>query len=414
MRTTDSTDFYPRFVEKEIREALSDTRIVLVCGPRQSGKTTLVRKIAGNQIPFYSLDDPTTLEFAKNDPVGFVRNVDCVVIDEVHLARNLISAIKVSVDNDRRPGRFLLTGSANLFSLPWLADSLAGRMAIVNLYPLGQAEIRRTRPNFLNSIFSMQLPYIKSEVYGQELIRIVLAGGFPEAVNRERANRREAWHRDYAHAIVQRDVRDIARIDRHSLMPQLLSVLTGYSGKLVNYSTIGSLIDANHVTTQKYMQILENLFVIHTLQSWHSNRIKRTSKSRKLHFVDSGLMASLAGLSDYQLERNRTEFGTLLESFVCGELIKLASWEESAYRFSHFRDRDYHEVDIVIEDSNGFVVGIEVKASATLNSSDFSGLRHLASICGDKFTMGLILCDHEQTVSFGERMAAVPVSALWS
>lgn len=405
---------YPRFVEHRVREALDDTRIVLLCGPRQSGKTTLARQIAGHDIPFFTLDDPTVLEAASNDPVGFVRDLDRGVIDEVHRAPGLILAIKAAVDADPRPGRFLLTGSADLMTLPHLADSLAGRMEIIRLLPLAQAELQRRQSSFLERVFAGTAPEATAPVVGNDLVEVVLAGGYPEALARSTWRRRQDWHLDYVEAIIQRDVRDIAQIEQAHVMPRLLRVLAEYSGRLVNYSGFGAALGMNHVTTQKYVGVFESLYIVRTLQPWYTNRLKRLTKSPKLHFLDSGLLATLRDISPDRLTGERTLYGPLLESFVFNELLKLANWSDERYTFSHFRDKERNEVDIVIEDRRGRVVGVEVKASATVSRKNFSGLHRLATACGDRFILGLVLYDHDRTVPFGDRMVAAPVSILWS
>ncbi len=405
---------YPRFVKQRVQEALIDTRVVLLCGPRQSGKTTLARQIADEAIPFVTLDNATTLDAALADPVGFLRGLDRAVIDEIQRAPDLILAIKTAVDTDPRPGRFLLTGSANLMTLPRVADSLAGRMGIIRLLPLAQAELHDARPSFLDRVFAGKIPASRTPIVGDDLAETVFAGGYPEALTRSRWRRRQDWHLDYIEAIVQRDVRDIARIEQLSSMPRLLRVLAEHAGQLVNYSGFGAPLGMNHVTTQKYMGVFENLFLVHTLPPWYTNTLKRLTKSSKLHFLDAGLLAALRGIRPDHLRRDRTPFGPLLETFVLSELLKLATWADDRYAFSHFRDKEHNEVDIVIENGRGQIVGVEVKASATVSARDFSGLHRLAAGAGERFVMGLVLYDHDSSVPFDSQMAAVPISALWS
>ncbi|MFA1627480.1 ATP-binding protein [Rhizobium mongolense] len=403
---------YPRLVEQRVNDAMSDTRVVLIIGPRQSGKTTLAKKMAGAEMAYYTLDNATTLGAAQQDPVGFVRGMDRAIIDEVQRAPELLLAIKESVDTDQRPGRFLLTGSANLMTLPRVADSLAGRMEVVRLLPLAQSEIRSAEGNFLLDAFRNEVKTGDS-VIGDDLVITVLAGGYPEALGRKTWSRRQDWYMDYIQAIVQRDVRDVAQIEQIAQMPRLLRILAEHLGQLVNYSGIGAAIGMNHITTQKYVRIFENLFLARTLQPWFSNKLKRLTKTPKVHFLDSGLLASLRDLSLDRLKAERGQFGPLLETFVFAEILKLASGMEERFEFSHFRDKQQNEVDIVIEDRRGRIVGIEVKAAATVSNSDFSGLRMLAEASGDLFVSGFVLYDHQSVIPFGERLYAVPFSALW-
>jgi predicted AAA+ superfamily ATPase len=405
---------YPRHITDQIKESLADTRVVLIAGPRQAGKTTLAEQIAhGGGFSFFSLDNKTTLEAANDDPVGFIRETERAVIDEVQRAPELLLAIKESVDSDRRPGRFLLTGSANLMTLPRVADSLAGRMEVIRLLPLAVSEIEGTQKDFFGSIFHGQVPEPGKNVVGQSLVELVLAGGYPESLTRKTWLRRHNWHLDYIDAILSRDVRDIANVEDISRMPQLLRVMAEHAGNLINYSELGAGIELNHVTTRKYIGVFENLFLVRSLPSWHTNRLKRLIKTSKLHFLDAGLLAALREVVPQRVKEERGLFGPILESFVFSELLKLASWSGMRLSFSHFRDKEKNEVDIVIENARGRVVGIEVKAGATVNSHDLKGLRQLKEAAGEKFACGLVLYDHDKIIPFGERLFAAPLSILW-
>jgi hypothetical protein len=405
---------YPRFIERQLWQALSDTRVVLITGPRQAGKTTLAEKLARDDMPFLTLDDDTTLDTAQQDPVGFVRGLDRAVIDEVQRAPRLLLAIKRSVDIDKRPGRFLLTGSANLMTLPQVSDSLAGRMALAELLPLSQSELRGKSGTFLERVFQGKAPAVGEPVIGAELVRTVVSGGYPEVLERPSWARRQKWFLDYLKAIIERDVRHVAKVDHLRQMPRLLRILAQHSAQLVNYSSLGAPLAISHVTTQKYVGIFEKLYLLRTLPPWYDNEIKRLVKAPKLHFLDSGLLAALRNLSPEALAADRIAFGSLLETFVLAEILKLASWSGGHFEFHHFRDRYDNEVDIVIEDQDRRVVGIEVKSSATVTSEDFSGLRKLAQACGKRFTLGLVLYDHDTLVPFGERLFAAPISTLWN
>lgn len=404
---------YTRFQRQRIETALSDTRVVLIAGPRQAGKTTLAQAIAGEQLPFFTLDSATTLAAAREDPTGFIRGIDKAVIDEIQRAPDLLLAIKESVDNDQRPGRFLLTGSANLMTLPRVADSLAGRMEVARLLPLSQCELLDRSPTFLDDVFSGKLPEVRHAIIAENLLDTVLAGGYPEAVARASFQRRQDWYLNYIDAIVQRDVNELANLDYTQQVPRLIQALAHHSGELVNYSKIGGLLGLNYATTQKYVRVLEQLFLVCTLPSWQTNRLKRLIKTPKLHFVDSGLLAAEQNLSIEKLQQDRNLLGPLLETFVFSELQKSVSWHRDRFEISHFRDKQKNEVDIVIQNRNGHIVGIEVKASATVNNSDFSGLRKLAEAHSTEFVMGLVLHDHDQIIPFGEKLYAAPISVLW-
>lgn len=405
---------YPRLIKSRIEETLEDTRVVLLIGPRQSGKTTLAEEIARKRnMAFISFDDPNEHEAAARDPVGFLKGVGRVVIDEIQRVPELMLSIKREVDRDKRPGRFLLTGSTDMRALPKAADSLAGRMEVLRLMPLSQAEIRGGKGRLLDDAFSGMLA-MGDPVLGKDLVDLALAGGYPQALARDRWSRRRSWHENYVDAVVQRDIPDIANIAQPDRMRKLLNVLAEHSGKLANSSAIGAVHGMNHVTTLKYIRALENLHLIRLLEPWFTNRLKRLTKSPKLHFLDSGLLSALADLSPERIAKDRTAFGSILESFVIGEVLKIASWSDQRYSCYHFRDNGGAEVDLVVENARGEIVGIEIKASATVKSADFSGLNKLASACGDKFVQGMILYDHDKVVTFGEKLRAVPLASLWA
>lgn len=404
---------YQRFVAHRVAEALSDTPVILIVGPRRAGKTTLVRTMGEPDRTYVTLDDRTALDAARSDPTGFIRSLDRVTIDEIQRVPDLLLAIKKTVDDDYRPGRFLLTGSANVLTLPRVADSLAGRMETIRMLPLARAEITGHRPTFLERLFAGTLQGDRQAIVGDDLLQLVLRGGFPEAISRDSERRRQDWARSYLTSILTRDLRDIAEIEKLTQLPKFVRLLAEHSGQLVNYSRLGAGIDVSHKTGQRYVALLEQVFLVSTLQPWYTNALKRVTKTAKLHFLDSGLLASDTGLSFDRVKANRERFGSLLESFVFAEVLKLMSAFDLRLTPYHFRDQQMHEVDIVLERDDGMVVGIEVKSSATVKSSDFAGLHSLAAACGDRFAYGVVLYDSADLVPFGERLAAVPLSALW-
>jgi predicted AAA+ superfamily ATPase len=280
---------FERFVERRAEEALSDTPVVLIVGPRRAGKTTLVRKMGDAGRAYITLDDQTVLEAARSDPAGFIRGLDRAIIDEIQRAPDLLLAIKKTVDEDYRPGRFLLTGSANVLTLPRIADSLAGRMETIQMLPLAKAEVEGRPPTFLGRLFEGKLHNQREAILGDDLVRLVLLGGFPEAIGRESERRRHDWLRSYLASILTRDLRDIAEIEKLTELPKFVRLLAEHSGQLVNYSQFGAGINVSHKTGQRYVGLLEQVFLIATVQPWFTNTLKRMVKTPKLHFLDSGL-----------------------------------------------------------------------------------------------------------------------------
>jgi len=403
-----------RHVQGKIAIALQDTRVVLVVGPRQAGKTTLARLFASSDRPYITLDDPATLAAARSDPAGFIRGLEQAVIDEVQRAPDLLLAIKESVDKDQAPGRFLLTGSTNLMAMPLVADSLAGRLAVINLLPFAQAELAGTAGDLLDKLFDgAGLPAVADAVVGDDLMQRVLRGGYPEALRRTSTSRRQAWLQDYVALILDRDVRDIARVDQLDRLPRLLDVLAAHAGQLVNHNSYGAALGLSMPTAQKYVGILERLFLLRQIPPWSHNAVSRLTKTPKLHFLDTGLLAALRDVTAEQLHKDRTGYGPLLENFVVSEVLKLTTWSDKRLRISHFRTKDKDEVDLVIEDRRGRVIGIEVKASATVRATDLRGLRQLQAAVGDRFVHGLLLHDHDRITPFDEKLHAAPVSLLW-
>ncbi len=405
---------YPRFCQRRITTAMKDTPVVLLNGPRQSGKTTLAQQLANPNLPYFTLDDATTLAAARGDAQQFLAGLEGAVIDEVQRAPELLLALKLSVDRDRRPGRFVLTGSADILTLPRIADSLAGRMEVITLLPLSQAEVLAREPDFLAQAFAGRLSQPREWFSGADLVDAVLTGGFPEMLQRESPERRRAWARDYIGATLLRDVRDIAEATRLDALPRLLRLLAGHAAQLVNFSQLGAGIGLDDKTVRRYVGLLEQLFIVRRIEPWFANENKRLVKTPKLHFIDSGLLSSLQGLSAEKLKQERRRFGPLLENFVLTEVLRHIGWQDDSIRVSHLRTRDGDEVDIVLEHADGSVVGIEVKAASSVGSADFKGLRQLAAACGEAFRLGVVMYDGAQAVPFGDRLWAAPLSCLFA
>jgi hypothetical protein len=404
---------YPRWIKPQIDEALLDTPVVLLAGPRQAGKTTLVRNFAERGLQYLTLDDELTLLSAHEDPVGMIRNLDRAVIDEIQRAPELLLAIKKSVDEDRRPGRFLLTGSANLMALPTVADSLAGRMETLMLLPLSQSEIENRPANWVDNVFNGKILTAKPPVLGTELVKRVLRGGYPEAVARPTEKRRIAWARQYIDAIIQRDVRDIAEIEKLDQLSRFLRALAQTAGQMCNYSELGGQVGLDGKTVSRYISVFEQMYLLKRIDAWARNRLKRVVRTPKLQFIDSGLLGMLTNIDQKNVQLDKTGYGHILESFVFGELLKHTTTSDDNYRLLYYRDADKFEVDVVIENSAGQLVGVEVKASATVKERDLRGLKKLAGLAGDQLTAGVLLYDGDETMPLGNNLWAAPLSTLW-
>jgi len=412
-----SQPLVPRYLEPRIRDALADTPVVFLNGPRQAGKTTLAEQVAGAERRFLTLDDAATLVSAREDPTGFVRDLDVAVIDEVQRAPALLLALKHAVDLDRRPGRFLLTGSANVMMLPNVADALAGRMETLSLLPLAGCELRGSAGHWLDTVFAGDVPRVGQDTaranVGQALVQRVLRGGYPEALTRATARRREAWSRQYVDALIARDVRDIASVEKLDHMPRLMRALAQMAGQLCNVAELAGQVGLDHKTAGKYLAVFELMFLVRRVAPWSANQLSRVVKSPKLYFLDSGLLCSLSGLNELVVERDRTRFGPALESYVYGELLKQSTWADDDYAVYGYRDKDKYEVDFAVENRAGRVVGVEVKAAASVQARDLAGLKKLAALAGPKFTAGILLYDGTETLPLGDRLWAVPLCTLW-
>ncbi len=326
---------FPRFAEKSLVEALSDSPAVLIHGPRQCGKTTLAQTVGrARDYAYYSFDEEVTLAAATADPVGFIDDLpERVILDEVQRAPMIFPSVKVAVDRRRSPGRFLLTGSSNVLVLPTLADSLAGRMGLLRLHPLAQCELARHEPNFLDLLFTGSFKARKLERLGKDLAERITAGGYPPALARSNAKRRAAWYRDYVETLVQRDVRDFTRIASLDALPRLLTVAASQTARLINVTDLASPFQLSRPTIRAYVTLLERVFLLEELPPWHSNRLSRLVKTPKLHVGDTGLACALMGVDAAALLEDRAVYGQLAETFVFQELRRQASWQAEELRF---------------------------------------------------------------------------------
>lgn len=407
-----------RNITPNLLEALSDTPVVMVTGARQSGKSTLVQsnELEGRQ--YLTFDDVGVLAAAKADPIGFLSGLGPkVTLDEIQHVPELFQSIKLAVDRDRQPGRILLTGSANVMVLPNLSESLAGRMELLTLWPFSVGEVQGNRETFVDNFFSSKpiWPALKKGASSKRpaIIELMLAGGYPSALARQSRGRRRAWFESYLTTILQRDVRDLSNIDDLSAVPRLLSVVASRVGGLLNYADLSRTLGLPQTTLKRYFALLEMTFLVQLLRPWSGNLGQRSIRTPKVYLNDTGLLAHLLALSPERLETDPSLVGGLAENFVMMELVKQSVWSETKPKIFFWRTASGREVDIVLEDNSGRIVGLEVKAAATLNANDTAGLRALAAEVGKKWIRGIVLYTGLDVIPFANNLHGLPLQALW-
>jgi predicted AAA+ superfamily ATPase len=405
----------PRHAELAVADALEDTRVVVVNGARQCGKSTLVRHLARcRSAEWRDLDSPVIRQAAMDDPVGFVDFPGTMVIDEIQRVPELILPIKVQVDSNPEPGRYILTGSARLLGLRSIPDTLPGRSETIELWPFSQGEIDGTTDRFIDAAFAdgenlRHTSNVSRMDYAERIVR----GGFPEAVARPTARRRERFFDSYVSDLIARDVKQLSDIERTPEMRALIRQLAGRSSQLLAVRSLSQDSGLSAMTVSRYLSLLEEVFLVKRVPAWSRNADKRATGIPKLVFVDSGVAANLLAADARSLVRPAGQFGPLLENFVVMELARQLTWSAERADLYHYRTKDKIEVDAVLENRRGKVVAIEVKSASTVRTEDFRGLRHLADRLGDDFLVGIVLYTGQQTLPFGPRMRAMPVSALW-
>jgi uncharacterized protein len=404
----------PRHLARAVDVALSDTRVVLVNGARQSGKSTLVGEVAGKRTALWrSLDRAATRQAAEFDPTEFVASTGLMVIDEVQRVPELFLAIKESVDADPRPGRFLLTGSARVLGLRGLPDALPGRMETVELWPLSQGEIDGAADGFVDAIFEQgpQFRHASAEQRAGYIERVI-RGGFPESVART-GSRRERFLDSYVADIINRDVIQLSQIERGPEMRALTRLIAARSGQLLAPGTLANQLGLSQPTIKHYISLLEEVFLIKRIPAWSRNLTNRAVATAKVAMVDSAIAANLLDLDAVSLRKLGGPLGGLMEGFVAMELARQLGWSRQRAELFHYRTKDQVEVDIALENRRGQVVAIDVKASSTVRVDDFRGLRHLAERLGDDLVVGIVLYTGQETLPFGPRFLAVPIAAVW-
>jgi predicted AAA+ superfamily ATPase len=409
-----------RWQKAVIEHGLTVCRIVIIGGARQVGKTTLAHSIAesgqyASRSAYYTLDDEETLGAAKSDYNAFLANDGrLTIIDEIQRLPQLLPAIKITVDRSKAKGQFLLTGSANIQTLPTVKESLAGRVRHVRLCPLTQGEILGRPPRFLERMFGHNFSHADGELHRKDLIALAFRGGYPEALELSDDDRRQ-WHRDYLRALLDRDLGDITHIRRRDAVDKLVNVLASWSSKFFSSVAIASSIGVNRQTLDSYANALEMLFIVDRLPPWTDTDYKRAGRSDKFFFTDTGLMASLLNWNCDRVAMDSDRFGKLVETFVYNELkAQIFAWD-GKFRLYYYRDRDGHEVDFIVERQDGSLLGIEVKGGSNVGKDDFKHLKWFAEKMAKwRPFSGIVISNGKMSYSMGENMQVVPVQALWS
>jgi len=410
-----------RHLIDRLLDGLADTPAVLVNGARQTGKSTLVQsaELAGQNRQYLTFDDPGILAAAKRDPNGFVAGLNMpVTLDEVQHVPEIFPVIKAAIDRKRQPGQFLLTGSANVMLLPKLSESLAGRMEVLTLWPFSQGEIHGAQESFVDTLFSQKSVGWTGKtatVPRDELLETALAGGYPLAVARQSATRRDAWFQSYVMTMLQRDIRDLANIADVTAVPRLLSVVAARAGGLLNFADLSRSVALPQTTLKRYFALLEGTFLVQLLRPWARNLGKRVIQTPKVYLNDTGLLAYLLGATVDRLKAEGNLAGGVLENFVLMELRKQSTWSSTTQpELFYWRTASGQEVDVVLEDRAGRVVGVEVKAAATLSSNDVRSLQALATAAGKHWVRGVVLYAGTEVIPFSANLHGVPISRLWS
>lgn len=406
---------YPRFLKSRLLQAFQVSPVVLLIGPRQSGKTTLMKMVAREMgMQYLTFDTLKQLAAAQEDPEGFVAGLSTpMVLDEVQRVPEIALPLKLRVDEHRVPGSFGLTGSANPLVAPSLNDSLAGRMFILHIWPLSVSEIERKESHFLEMIFNLEAKFSGKYTFSRnDVIEKLLKGGYPDAIALDDSLRND-WYDNLLTTILERDVRDISHLHRPRDLAKLLAILAARTAGLLNLSDVSRTAAIPYTTLNQYMVILESLFLVVRQPSWHRNRTKRLIKMPKLYFGDTGLLINQLRVSQKSILEDGRLLGPILENFVFMELKKMASWSQEKIELYHFRTETGHEVEIVLENRAGQVIGIEVKSSETISPDDWKGLAVLESEMQEKMVRSVIFYLGKDVIVLGNKRIALPISALW-
>jgi len=399
-----------------LQRRMKSMPVMLIIGPRQCGKTTLSKALGVElNLSYISCDHIPTLASIEFDPVGFLRDqIKPLIIDEAQRVPELFLPIKVDVDNNRHPGRYLLTGSANPLLVPKLGDGLTGRMGICNMWPLSQGEIRGIKETFLERLLGKGLWNGEYSILStHEIIEMLMKGGFPSALTASSADDRREWCNDYLFNALQKDVNDLSKIEHFSQMPALLYGIANRIGSPLNVNALTDLIKTSETTIRRYIELLKSLFLLYPLPSWSRDADKKLAKSSKIYLCDTALLLHSMDFDEQRLLKLPNVLGQVFENFVIMEIVKQTTWSAESVKLYHYRTHDQKEVDIVLESPSGKVVGIEIKLSSIVRKDDLKGLMSLKEHAGEDFHKGIVLYTGDKTLPFGEFFTALPITALW-
>jgi uncharacterized protein len=415
-------ELFPRFALSQIRDSLEAFRVVIVNGARQSGKSTLLAEL-GHGFSHVTLDDRQMLRAARTDPTGFLDSLGTpLAIDEVQRGGDpLVIAVKAAVDRrHRESGLYVLAGSSRFLTVPQLTESLAGRARIIELWPLSQAELERKSgpPELVEALFR-KTPHVRGLTVQPEARRDVfgriIAGGFPAIASLVKPALRRAWFENYVDTLVLRDLTELSRIRQGSDLPRLLRLLASRTAQEINISSLARDVQLGQDALRAYLMLLETIYLVFQLPAWSDSSTAVARRRPKLHFVDVGVASALLGASVESLLQPTSQFtGTVVESFAVAELARLRTFSATSFRMGHYRDKEQREVDLILESNDGRVVGVEVKSALDVDESDFRHLAYLRRNLGDRFTNGAVLYLGDHILPFGDRLTAVPISALWA
>lgn len=406
---------FKRNIMPVIEKAITRSRVILLNGARQVGKTTLANEISKRKdYSYFTFDDELTYLAAVGNPSGFISEIKKpVILDEIQRVPELFLAIKKEVDQNPDPGKFLLTGSANALLIPKLGDSLAGRMEVIDLMPLSQGELNGTKEVFIDAVFNKWTVKNKiNSINKEDLYKKIIFGGYP-SIQRLDEEDCLAWMRNYLNLILKRDIKDLAQIEKLTELPNLLKILSSRVSNLLNIAELSRECKIPAKTLHRYFVLLETIFLVNSQPAWSTNISQRFLKSPKVYMLDSGLLSYLLDTNIEKAMANSTHMGKIVENFVVSELRKQATWSKIITQMYHCRTASGQEVDIILEDRSENIVGIEVKSSQTVGTSDFNGLKYLKDKVKDKFVMGIVLNTGSSIIPFDKDLYAMPINALW-